>query len=209
MPHRRQTGRNDAPRQDADLTAKARIRNAAVALFARKGASAATLREIAEAAGVTHGLVVHHFASKEGLLRAVQDHVTTMVTDTLNAVPLVGEAGELGRARDKSVARMFAANPDLLLYVRRELSDVDTGGGDPEFLRRLADMTLKQVEGLRAAGAARSRIPARDQAFAILLRQLSAQLVQPLSERLWEQFRGADDAPMPQMSIRLTTPFDV
>lgn len=194
-----------AQHQDADLTAKARIRNAAVALFARKGVRSATLREIAEAAGVTHGLVVHHFRNKDGLRRAVQEYVTTMITDTLDAVPITGGASEFGRARDAGIARMYAQNPDLLLYVRRETSEVEVGAGDPEFMRRLASMTLKQVEGLRTAGVARSKLPEREQAFAILLRQMVVQLMQPLGERVWEHLRESEDAPMPPVTIKLVT----
>lgn len=199
--------RGDSARhQDVDLTAKARIRNAAVALFARKGPQGATLREIAEAAGVTHGLVVHHFRNKDGLRRAVQEYVTTMISDTLNAVPMTGDASEFGRARDASIASMYARNQDLLLYVRRETAEIEVGAGDPEFLRQLARMTLSQVEGLRTAGVARSKLPGREQAFAILLRQMAIQLMQPLGERLWEQFRETEDEPMPQVKVSFTPP---
>ena len=60
------------PTANEDLTAKARIRNAAFELYAAKGEANTSVREVAQAAGVTHGLVVHHFVNKEGLHRAVQ-----------------------------------------------------------------------------------------------------------------------------------------
>jgi len=50
-----------------DLTARARIRNAALRLFAERGIERATIRDIARAAGVSGGLVRHHFGSKEQL----------------------------------------------------------------------------------------------------------------------------------------------
>ncbi|MEV4754862.1 TetR family transcriptional regulator [Micromonospora sp. NPDC049559] len=50
-----------------DLTARARIRDAALRLFAERGIAAATIRDIAAAAGVSSGLVRHHFGSKEAL----------------------------------------------------------------------------------------------------------------------------------------------
>lgn len=56
-----------------DLTARARIRDAAIALFAERGIGPATIRDIAQAAGVSSGLVRHHFGSKEGLRRACDD----------------------------------------------------------------------------------------------------------------------------------------
>jgi AcrR family transcriptional regulator len=50
-----------------DLTARARIRDAALRLFADRGIDGATIRDIATAAGVSGGLVRHHFGSKEAL----------------------------------------------------------------------------------------------------------------------------------------------
>jgi AcrR family transcriptional regulator len=50
-----------------DLTARARIRDAALRLFAERGIGGASIREIAAAAGVSSGLVRHHFGSKEEL----------------------------------------------------------------------------------------------------------------------------------------------
>jgi AcrR family transcriptional regulator len=50
-----------------DLTARARIRDAAMAHFGKHGYERATIRGIAETAGVSPGLVRHHFGSKEGL----------------------------------------------------------------------------------------------------------------------------------------------
>ncbi|RFZ34875.1 HTH-type transcriptional regulator BetI [Mycobacterium marinum] len=49
----------------ADLTAKARIRNAAVARFARDGFQKVNLRAIATSAGVSEALIFHHFGSKD------------------------------------------------------------------------------------------------------------------------------------------------
>jgi AcrR family transcriptional regulator len=57
-----------------DLTARARIRDAAIALFAERGIGPATIRDIAQAAGVSSGLVRHHFGSKEGLRRACDEY---------------------------------------------------------------------------------------------------------------------------------------
>jgi len=53
-----------------DLTARARIRDAALRLFAERGVGGASIREIAAAAGVSSGLVRHHFGSKEELRNA-------------------------------------------------------------------------------------------------------------------------------------------
>jgi AcrR family transcriptional regulator len=57
-----------------DLTAAARIRDAAIDRFGEQGFSVG-LRSIAEAAGVSAALVIHHFGSKDGLRKACDDYV--------------------------------------------------------------------------------------------------------------------------------------
>jgi TetR/AcrR family transcriptional regulator, regulator of cefoperazone and chloramphenicol sensitivity len=53
-----------------DLTARARIRDAALRLFAEHGGDGTTIRDIAADAGVSGGLVRHHFGSKDDLRAA-------------------------------------------------------------------------------------------------------------------------------------------
>lgn len=53
-------------RPASDLTARARIRDAAIECFAEQGFTA-SFRTIAARAGVSAGLITHHFASKEQL----------------------------------------------------------------------------------------------------------------------------------------------
>jgi len=52
---------------DQDLTAKARIRNAALDLYASQGEDRTSMRAIAAAAGVTVGLLVHHYGTKDNI----------------------------------------------------------------------------------------------------------------------------------------------
>lgn len=47
----------------------------ATQLFADRGPSAVSVRELADAADVNHGLVHHYFGSKDGLLRAVLEQL--------------------------------------------------------------------------------------------------------------------------------------
>jgi AcrR family transcriptional regulator len=53
-----------------DLTGRARIRDAAIRLFAERGIDGTTVRGIAQQAGVSPGLLRHHFGSKEALRQA-------------------------------------------------------------------------------------------------------------------------------------------
>ena len=63
-----------------DRTARAAIRDEALRLFAAQGPDAVTVRQVAAAAGVSPGLVMHHFGSKAGLRAAVDEHVLAMFT---------------------------------------------------------------------------------------------------------------------------------
>lgn len=65
-----------------DLTTKARIRDAALARFPRDGFGATTIRAVAADAGVSPGLVVHHFGSKEGLRQACDEYVVSRFRQT-------------------------------------------------------------------------------------------------------------------------------
>jgi AcrR family transcriptional regulator len=58
-----------------DLTARARIRDTALQMFADHGYVGTTIRGIAQAAGVSSALVQHHFGNKESL-RGVCDRYT-------------------------------------------------------------------------------------------------------------------------------------
>jgi TetR/AcrR family transcriptional regulator, regulator of cefoperazone and chloramphenicol sensitivity len=58
-----------------DMTAVARIRDVALERFPLDGFEKTTIRVIAEDAGVSPALVVHHFGSKEGLRSACDAHV--------------------------------------------------------------------------------------------------------------------------------------
>jgi AcrR family transcriptional regulator len=60
--------------RSADLTAAARIRDAAIEQFGQHGFDVG-LRAIAEAAGVSAALVIHHFGSKEGLRKACDEYI--------------------------------------------------------------------------------------------------------------------------------------
>lgn len=68
-----------------DRTAKARIRDEALRLFGDRGPDAVTVREVAAAAGVSPALVIRHYASKDGLRDAVDEHVVRVIEASLVA----------------------------------------------------------------------------------------------------------------------------
>lgn len=67
--------------RSADLTAAARIRDAAIEQFGEHGFGVG-LRAIADAAGVSAALVIHHFGSKEGLRKACDDYIAEEIRNS-------------------------------------------------------------------------------------------------------------------------------
>ncbi|MGH3966584.1 MAG: TetR family transcriptional regulator [Mycobacterium sp.] len=90
--------------RSADLTAAARIRDAAIEQFGRHGFGTG-LRAVAEAAGVSAALVIHHFGSKDGLRRACDDYIAEEIRQ---------EKSEAMRSSDP--ATWFAAMAEIESY---------------------------------------------------------------------------------------------
>jgi TetR/AcrR family transcriptional regulator, transcriptional repressor of bet genes len=73
--------RNNVPGQKiAEETRRAQILDAAHEVACRYGIDGLTVRRVAEAAGLSHGLVHFHFKSKEALLEALLDRVLATTT---------------------------------------------------------------------------------------------------------------------------------
>lgn len=140
-----------------DRTTRAVIRDEALRLFAAHGQDAVTVRQIAAAADVSPGLVVHHFGSKEGLRREVDQYVLDVFEAMLGE--LTGEGGaELldpgtgTSSLSEAFARHLPEDSPLPGYLRRLLlSDADAGR---LLFRRLYDLSRAALDGLAAAGLA-------------------------------------------------------
>jgi AcrR family transcriptional regulator len=101
-----------------DLTARARIRDAALRLFAERGVGGATIRDIAKAAGVSGGLVRHHFGSKDDLRAACDAYALEQLVRIKEQAVLDGQMADVGF--------LSAAHPTILLtyrYFARSLVD--------------------------------------------------------------------------------------
>ena len=99
-----------------------RIRTAALRSFATYGTSATSLRTVAEAAGVSVGLVQHHFANKAGLVKSVEDHALGVVIAAI-AAPIPEPPADSLDEMGKRVTRMISEHPDVVDYVGRALID--------------------------------------------------------------------------------------
>lgn len=105
-----------------ELSSVERIRNAALKTFATHGTSATSLRMVAAAAGVSIGLVQHHFGTKAGLIKAVDDHALAVVIALMSEPvpgPPVDSVAEIGNR----VTRIIGEQPDVIDYVGHALID--------------------------------------------------------------------------------------
>jgi AcrR family transcriptional regulator len=109
----------------SDLTGYARIRNAALDLFARDGFAATSIRDVAQAAGVSAGLVQHYFVNKAALQDAVNDYVGSTVISTFSDLRPTGSAIERAEQAGLRITALFREHPTTLLYVARAVVDND------------------------------------------------------------------------------------
>lgn len=118
---------------DSDLTASARIRNAALERFARDGVAGTTIRDVAKAAGVSSGLVQHHFKTKAELERAVNEHVLQIAVEASEGVEeTTAEAGteELFLTMGERITELVRDHRSALLYVIRSAANGEKAGLD-------------------------------------------------------------------------------
>lgn len=77
--------RTEAAYQHIRAARKEQILYAAANVFARKGLAATTVTDIAAAAGMSHGLLYRHFASKEDVFAAVVEQALDMTKRLVQA----------------------------------------------------------------------------------------------------------------------------
>jgi AcrR family transcriptional regulator len=112
----------------ADSTNSARIRDAALEGFARDGVKATSIRDVAAAAGVSPGLVQHHFATKAALREAVDERVLAIATESFRDFPEAGSAAEIQKELGDRVTAIVRDHPIMLRYVARSIGEGEEAG---------------------------------------------------------------------------------
>ena len=176
---------------DEDLTAKARIRNAALDLYAQHGEDRTSMRAIAAAAGVTVGLVAHHFGNRDGVREAVERLVVDHFRVAIREVPIRGAAQEISEGRNVAVAEMLRRNPVVVDYLRRALLDPS---GRSQLLQRMTDLARDEMTALDQAGIVSGRSTDSRQVIEIMIRQLGQLFLQPMLDAMWTHLEGPDAA---------------
>jgi len=179
---------DDVPAAE-DLTAYARIRNAAMELFATRGTAGTTIRDIARAAGVSPGLVQHHFGTKEGLRKAVDEFVLADAISTITDLP--------ERLEDRTAefaSRMGAVvrdRPAAVLYLARAASEGSELGR--QAFKEIVDVGVREFRAMEEAGQLRPDLDLEWAALQMLLFNLSTMMFEPaISHALGESIMSKE-----------------
>jgi TetR/AcrR family transcriptional regulator, fatty acid metabolism regulator protein len=109
--------------------------DAAVRVFARKGYHASRVGDIAEEAGVAHGLLYHYFKSKDDVLEAVFHENWSVLLARIASVEETEEpAADQLRHVAAILLRTWLHLPDVVRVVVREF------GRSPELAERIGDL---------------------------------------------------------------------
>lgn len=150
-----------------DLTARARIRHAALREFGEKGYEGATIRSIAAAAGVSSGLLRHHFGSKQELRQACDDYLVKTMRD-LNAQ--VQDNAKRGDVHYVSARIRLGQYQD---YITRALVE----GGAGELFDALVSMTEEWLSSADEHRAEPADVDAKSRATLITAMALAIPLL--------------------------------
>ncbi len=150
-------------------------------LFAERGVSGVTVRAIASAAGVSPGLVTHHFGTKARLKEAVDRRVSQEFGEMLAQLDQIGHGGA-GASLAALAAELLDREPALAGYVRRLLVD----GGEPadRLFAQMFEATLAGLRSLARAGAVRPSDDERMRAAFLLANDLVLVVLRRQIERV-------------------------
>lgn len=126
--------------------------DAAVRVFARKGFHASRVGDIAEEAGVAHGLLYHYFASKDEVLEAVFHENWNVLLARIAGVEETDEpAADQLRHIAAIVLRTWLHLPDVVRVVIREF------GRSPELAERIGELAqpIEAIQRVIARGIER------------------------------------------------------
>ena len=172
-----------------DLSSRARLRDAAIRLFAERGVAGTSVRDIAEAAGVTAGLITHHFGSKERLKAAVDELMVEVFTAPLTASSDHSRPTAEGVA--EALAHTMAAHPDLRAYLRRSFLENDPASG--EVFDRFVGLMRERLAEMQEAGTLRADLDLDWAPLQVLFLHFGPLLLGPAVERILNIDSYADD----------------
>jgi TetR/AcrR family transcriptional regulator, regulator of cefoperazone and chloramphenicol sensitivity len=172
-----------------DLSSRARLRDAAVRLFAERGVAGTSVRDIAEAAGVTAGLITHHFGSKQRLKAAVDELMIEVFTAPLTAPS--DRTSPTAEGVAEALAHTMAAHPDLRAYLRRSILENDPASG--EVFDRFVGLLRERLAEMQATGTLRADLDMDWAPLQVLFLHFGPLLLSSAVERILNIDSYADD----------------
>jgi TetR/AcrR family transcriptional regulator len=162
----------DVAVSEQDEHTRNRLLRAAVNIFDRKGYAAASVREIAESAGVAKPALYYHFGSKEGLLVAILRTAIREFVDTTNrAMERSGTAVERVIAMCDDIYGLFVQTVPIVRVAHTVLLGPRDAAPpfDPTESERHARKLLRAlVEDGKTTGEIRQDVSSDDVALAIM-----------------------------------------
>lgn len=176
----------DSAGEDIPKNAR-RLLDAAVTLFARKGYTATSVREIVSEAGVTNPMLYYYFDSKEGLYRALFEGSHELLWQAI--LQAVTEAETFEEAVDAIIwGHMDRAtrSPDLLAFAYAALFGPSEGTPDVDFVGA-RDEFIDEVQTVfrRAKDRGDLSLPGDidlEEAIELLFGLINQQLIRALKE---------------------------
>jgi AcrR family transcriptional regulator len=170
--------------QDSDLSTRTKIREAALSLFGTEG-FAVSVRAIADAAGCSPGLVIHHFGNKDGLREAVDQSVMDTLLQRFEGIPSELPADELSQTMGDVFSDVIGASPVVRQYMRRSLLEA-TPASQTIFDQLLA-LTEASLGQLQRAGGLRETSDPQWRPYQLLFVILGTLLLEPAIQTHFDQ----------------------
>jgi TetR/AcrR family transcriptional regulator, fatty acid metabolism regulator protein len=138
------------------------ILSAAVRVFARRGYHTSRVGDIAEEAGIAHGLLYHYFSSKEEVLQTIFRENWHTLTGALEQVEQSGSSPlEQIEAMAKIMLRSWRADPDLVRVMIREVARSPQLQGQVDEIREAFLIIRRVIERGQAEGQFRPELDPR------------------------------------------------
>ncbi|HEY3829484.1 MAG TPA: TetR family transcriptional regulator [Solirubrobacteraceae bacterium] len=162
-------------RAEKQAQTRAQLVEAAARIFARRGFQAATVEEIAEHAGYSHGAVYSNFAGKEELFLAVfEQYMAQRIEEVAQASAVEGSFAERARAAaDQWMQRFGEDRETFLLHLEFMIHAARHPALSEQLGRRMAMLRLeieRRISERAAETATPLPLPAAD--IALVLRAL-------------------------------------
>jgi TetR/AcrR family transcriptional regulator, fatty acid metabolism regulator protein len=153
---------------EASIDRRTELLDAAVRVFARKGFHGSRVGDIAEEAGVAHGLLYHYFRSKDEVLETIfGDSWERLAAET----DRIETSGLPLREQLRRFARIYLGSwlvtPELIAVLVREIARTPAVGSQVEEVRGVFVSLARMIEAARERGEVRGDCDAQLAAWTV------------------------------------------